>query len=71
MPEIDLADGSKVEVSVVQPPGAAPMTAAGALDQWLDAHVRNSAYSQNTLVWNAIQAAFQQIKTALAIVDGG
>ena len=64
--EIALADGARLDVTLHQP---APVAAADALDRWVAAHVRNSAYSRDTSCWNAVQAAVAGIKAALAATD--
>jgi hypothetical protein len=68
--EIALADGSTLDVTLHPAPAPdAGLIPAAALDQWLDRHVRNSAYSRDTICWNAIAAAIGTIKAALAAVD--
>ncbi|TWB58681.1 hypothetical protein [Nitrospirillum viridazoti] len=48
---------------------AAQFTAAAGLDQWLDTHIRNTAYSRDGTVWNRIFAGVTLIKDALATID--
>ena len=48
---------------------AVTLTAAQALEQWLNTYIRNTAYAGETRVWNSIFNGVAQIKAALALSD--
>lgn len=48
---------------------AVTLTAAEALEQWLNDYVRNTAYAGETRVWNSIFNGVAQIRAALALAN--